>query len=189
MLFTSLTFLVFLAIVFGLHWFACGRSVRLQKVLLIVASYVFYGWLDWRFCGLLAVSTISAYACGGRIGEVCEAISNKRKVWLAVGVAINLGVLGFFKYYNFFAESLAGLLSSIGLSADIPTLRLVLPIGISFYSFMAISYVVDVYRGTIKPAKDSIAFVSAMSFFPQLLAGPIGRMPQMLPQFEIKRQF
>ena len=163
--------------------------MRLQNVLLIVASYVFYGWLDWRFCGLLALSTISAYILGGRIGEVCDAISNKRKVWLAVGVAINLGVLGFFKYYNFFAESLTSLFSSIGLPADIPTLKLVLPIGISFYSFMAISYMVDVYRGTIKPAKEPIAFVSAMSFFPQLLAGPIGRMPQMLPQFELKRTF
>ena len=161
----------------------------MQNVLLIVASYVFYGWLDWRFCGLLALSTISAYILGGRMGEVCDAISNKRKAWLAVGVAINLGLLGFFKYYNFFAESLTGLFSSIGLAADIPTLKLVLPIGISFYSFMAISYMVDVYRGTIKPAKDTIAFVSAMSFFPQLLAGPIGRMPQMLPQLEQRREF
>ena len=190
MLFTSQTFLGFLAIVFVLHWFVCGRAKRLQNSLLIIASYIFYGWFDWRFCGLLALSTISAYVCGGRIGEGGEPKkSGKRKAWLWVGVAINIGVLGFFKYFNFFAESIADLLSSIGLSTDIPTLNLMLPIGISFYSFMAISYVVDVYRETIKSAREPIAFVSAMSFFPQLLAGPIGRMSEMLPQFELRRDF
>lgn len=189
MLFNSLTFLIFLPIVFGLYWFVCGRSARLQNALLIAVSYVFYGWLGWRFCGLLALSTISAYICGARIGNVCESTSRKRKTWLAAGIAINLGVLGFFKYYNFFVESLTSLFSAIGLSADVPTLKLVLPIGISFYSFMAISYMVDVFRATIKPVKEPIAFFSAMSFFPQLLAGPIGRMPKMLPQFDAKRQF
>ena len=112
MLFTSQTFLGFLAIVFVLHWFVCGRAKRLQNSLLIIASYIFYGWFDWRFCGLLALSTISAYVCGGRIGEGGEPKkSGKRKAWLWVGVAINIGVLGFFKYFNFFAESIADLLS------------------------------------------------------------------------------
>ena len=187
MIFNSLTFLVFLPIVFGLYWFGCGRSVRWQNALLIAASYVFYGWLDWRFCGLLALSTASAYLCGRMIGNA-QGRGGTGKAWMWLGVTLNLGVLGFFKYYNFFAESVSVACGDLGLSLDIPTLRLVLPIGISFYSFMAISYVVDVYK-TVAASRDPLTFVAAISFFPQLLAGPIGRMPKMLPQFEQRREF
>lgn len=188
MLFTSLTFLIFLAIVFGLYWFGCGRSARWQNTLLIVASYVFYGWLDWRFCGLLALSTGSAWLCG-RMIDKAQGGGGTGKAWMWLGVTFNLGVLGFFKYYNFFAESVSMVCGGLGFSLDIPTLRLVLPIGISFYSFMVISYVVDVYRRTVVTSRNSLAFVAVISFFPQLLAGPIGRMPQMLPQLEQRREF
>lgn len=188
MIFNSLTFLVFIPIVFGLYWFGCGRSVRLQNTLLVVASYVFYGWLDWRFCGLLALSTGSAWLCG-RMIDKAQGGGGTGKAWMQLGVTFNLSVLGFFKYYNFFAESVSMVCSGLGFSLDIPTLRLVLPIGISFYSFMVISYVVDVYRRTVVVSRNSFAFVAAISFFPQLLAGPIGRMSQMLPQFEQRREF
>ena len=188
MIFNSLTFLVFFPIALGLYWFGCGRSVRWQNVLLIAASYVFYGWLDWRFCGLLALSTASAYLCGRMIANV-QGRGGTGKVWMWLGVSLNLGVLGFFKYYNFFAESVSIACSGLGFSLDIPTLRLVLPIGVSFYSFMAISYVVDAYRRTVVVSQNPLTFFAAISFFPQLLAGPIGRMPQMLPQFEQRREF
>ena len=188
MLFNSLTFFVFLMIVFGLYWFGCGRSVRLQNGLIVIASYVFYGWLDWRFCGLLALSTASAYLGGKMIGEARNR-SKTGKGWMWFVAGLNLGILGFFKYYNFFAGSISAVCATAGLSLDVPTLHLVLPIGISFYSFMAISYVVDVCRGTVVASCNPLAFVAAINFFPQLLAGPIARMPKMLPQFEQKREF
>ena len=188
MLFNSLTFFIFLSLVFGLYWFGCGRSVRLQNGLVVIASYVFYGWLDWRFCGLLALSTASAYLCGKMVGKARER-SKTGKGWMWLGVGLNLGVLGFFKYYNFFAESIHAACAAVGFALDVPTLHLVLPIGISFYSFMAISYVVDVYRGTVEASRSPLVFVAAINFFPQLLAGPIARMPKMLPQFGQRREF
>lgn len=188
MLFNSLPFFIFLLIVFGLYWFGCGRNVRLQNGLLVVASSVFYGWLDWRFCGLLALSAASAYLCGRMIGKLRDR-SGTGKAWMWIGVWLNLGILVFFKYYNFFAESISASCSSFGMPLDIPTLHLVLPIGISFYSFMAISYVVDVYRGVVDASRNPLTFVAAISFFPQLLAGPIARMPKMLPQFDAERTF
>lgn len=188
MIFNSLTFLVFLPIVFGLYWFVCGRKAQWQNVFLIAASYVFYGWLDCRFCGLLALSTASAYLCG-RMIDYAQRRDGAGKAWMWLGVALNLGVLGFFKYYNFFAESISSACNAIGFCIDVPTVKLVLPIGISFYSFMAISYIVDVYRRIIPGSRNPLTFTAAISFFPQLLAGPIGRMPKMLPQFEVKREF
>jgi len=188
MIFNSLTFLVFLSIAFGLYWFVCNRNACSQNALLVTAGYVFYGWLDWRFCGLLALSTASAYLCGRMMGKAKD-VAGTGKAWMWLGVAFNFGVLGFFKYYNFFVESVSAACAGLGISLDVPTLKLVLPIGISFYSFMAISYMVDVYRGTIGTARNPLAFIAAHSFFPQLLAGPIGRMPQLLPQFEARRHF
>lgn len=185
MLFTSDSFLIFLPIAFALYWLSGRFGARLQNAVTLLASYVFYGWLDWRLCGLLALSTGCAYATGYWLGG----LSKCRKLPVVVSLAVNLGVLGFFKYYNFFAGSIGSAFATFGWPIDIPTLQLVLPIGISFYSFMAISYTIDVYRGTIGAIRSPIVCFASMSFFPQLLAGPIGRMPELVPQFEKRRVF
>lgn len=185
MLFTSNVFLVFLPIAFMAYWLVGRCGAGGQNVVLLLASWVFYGWMDWRLCGLLAVSLICAYVTGLWL----ENGTGVRKLPVGVSLVVNLGLLGFFKYYNFFAESFAATFAAVGWSIDIPTLQLVLPIGISFYSFMSISYTIDVYRGTMRAVRAPIPFFAAMSFFPQLLAGPIGRMPEMVPQFDKKRTF
>lgn len=183
MLFNSIAFLVFLPLVFAVYWLPMLRRANCQNLLLIVASYAFYGWLDWRFCGLLAFSSATAYFCGMLMGE------RRHKGWMWVCVMVELGVLGFFKYFAFFADSITVAFRSLGLELDIPMVRIILPIGISFYSFMAISYVVDVHRGKIVPVRDPILFFAYSSFFPQLLAGPIGRASELVPQFSVPRFF
>ena len=183
MLFNSITFLVFLPLVFAIYWLPMFRKATWQNLLLIVASYVFYGWLDWRFCGLLAFSSATAYFCGMLIGE------HKRKGWMWVCVMVELGVLCFFKYFAFFTDSITVAFRSLGLELDIPTVRIILPVGISFYSFMAISYVVDVYHGKFEPVREPMRFFAYSSFFPQLLAGPIGRASELVPQFSVPRSF
>lgn len=185
MLFTSDAFLIFLPIVFAAYWFAANGGARAQNVVVLLASYVFYGWLDWRLCVLLAVSSACAFVTGLWV----DCSEKGKKLPVIVSLAVNLSVLGFFKYYNFFARSISSSFAAFGWSVDIPTLQLILPVGISFYSFMSISYTVDVYRGLIRATRSRDTFFAAMSFFPQLLAGPIGRMPEMLPQFEQKRVF
>lgn len=183
MLFTSNSFLIFLPVVFAAYWLAGQRGAKAQNVVALLASYVFYGWMDWRLCGLLTLSTASAFVTGLWL----ERGPCNRKFPACVSLAINLGVLGFFKYYNFFAKSIAAAFEAVGWTVDVTTLQLVLPVGVSFYSFMSISYTIDVYRGTIGAARTPVAFFASMSFFPQLLAGPIGRTPELLPQFEKRR--
>ena len=185
MLFTSDSFMVFLPIVFVIYWLAGRFGARSQNLVLLLANYVFYGWLDWRLCGLLALSTACAFATGLWLDGAVK----HRKLPVLLSLAVNLGVLGFFKYYNFFAGSIGAAFSALGWPIDIPTLQLVLPIGISFYSFMSISYTIDVYRGTIGAVRSPVVFGASMSFFPQLLAGPIGRMRELVPQFEKGRVF
>ncbi len=184
-LFNSLTFLIFLPIVWILYWFVCNRNLRIQNLLIVVASYLFYGWWDWRFLGLIAFTSLWAYAFG--VMELY--FSRGAKARLALSCVINLGILGYFKYYNFFVGEAVDLLNSIGLQAHPSTLLIILPVGISFYTFQALSYTIDVYRKDIVPTKDPIAFFAFVSFFPQLVAGPIERATNLLPQFLKPRTF
>ncbi|WP_438423350.1 MBOAT family O-acyltransferase [Aquimarina macrocephali] len=188
MLFNSLEFFLFLCIVFVLYWFVVYKNHKLQNVLLLIASYVFYGWWDWRFLSLIALSTLTDYFVGFRIYQSKDKLTQKR--WLWVSVLFNLGLLGFFKYYNFFIESWIDLSASVGYEfQNTWTLKVILPVGISFYTFQTLSYSIDIYRKKLKPTNDFIAFAAFVSFFPQLVAGPIERATNLVPQFLKKRKF
>ena len=187
MLFNSLDFAVFLPIVFLLYWFIFNKSLKLQNALIVVASYTFYGWWDWRFLALILFSTIVDYSIGVALSN--EKNQLKRKILLWVSILINLGFLGFFKYYNFFLDNFIEAFSLFGTKIQANTLNIILPVGISFYTFQTLSYTIDVYRQNLKPTKDFIAFSAFVSFFPQLVAGPIERATNLLPQFYKKRVF
>jgi len=186
MIFNSLSFAIFLPIVFCLYWLAKGR-LKLQNTLLLFSSYFFYGCWDWRFLFLLLFSTLLDYYTGIKIHESSN--STKRKIWLWVSISINLGFLGVFKYYNFFAESFSDALSLIGFKANFQSLQLILPVGISFYTFHGLSYVIDLYYGRIKPERNFINYSVFVSFFPLLVAGPIERATHLLPQILRNREF
>jgi alginate O-acetyltransferase complex protein AlgI len=175
--FNSIVFLVFLAIVLTLYYRTRHKA---QNVILVIASYVFYGWWDWRFLGLLVATTFFDYACARWI-ESCVS-RKKRKLLLAASMTVNLSVIGFFKYFNFFADSFARILETFGMRADVPTLQVILPLGISFYTFLSMSYTIDVYRGHLKASKNPLDFMLYVSFFPHLVAGPIVRAQDLLPQ-------
>jgi len=181
--FNSVQYLVFLALIVGLYGLLRKRG---QNFLLLVASYVFYGAWDWRFLSLLWISTITDYFVGRGMGRTDEQRTRRRL--LAVSMVVNLGMLAAFKYFNFFADSAAALLDSVGLTADWPTLNVVLPVGISFYTFQTMSYTIDVYRRRIEPADNPLAFAVFVAFFPQLVAGPIERARHLLPQFAVRRR-
>lgn len=186
MQFNSIEFFLFLSIVYLVYWCLLRSSVRRQNVFVIVASYVFYGWWNWRLLGLIVFTSFLGW--GG--GLLTERVEKKKAKWLVgLNVAINLGILAVFKYYNFFAENLVALGESFGVNINISTLNLLLPVGISFYTFQTLSYVIDVYRGQIKATRDVVAFFAYVSFFPQLVAGPIERATNLLPQFLQKRTF
>jgi alginate O-acetyltransferase complex protein AlgI len=187
MLFNSVEFLVFLVIVFVLYWFVLNRSLKVQNSLLIVAGYVFYGWWDWRFLSLLIFSSTFDYLLGLRI--FYAETKAKSKAYLIGSIIINLGLLGLFKYYNFFVDSFIDLFHDFGIHLGKRTLNIILPVGISFYTFQSMSYTIDLYRKKLQPTKDVIAYFSFVSFFPQLLAGPIERAVSLLPQFYVKREF
>lgn len=187
MLFNSLDFYIFLPIVFLLYW-CLFKPVKWQNLLVVVVSYIFYGWWDWRFLLLIALTTFCSFASGVMI-EMYEGKRNVQKIISASNIILNLSILGVFKYYNFFSENLAIILQHIGLKPDWPTLNVILPVGISFYTFQALSYTIDVYRGKINATKDIIAFFAFISFFPQLVAGPIERATNLLPQFLKSRSF
>ena len=180
MLFNSFTFMIFLPVVFMLYWFVF-KPLKWQNLLLLVASYVFYGWWDWRFLVLIVITSLSSY-CSGLLIERFEGRRGVQRAVSAANIVLNLGILGTFKYFNFFKESLASLLSLVGITPDWPTLNIILPVGISFYTFQALSYSIDVYCRRFKPTRDIIAFFSFISFFPQLVAGPIERASNLLPQ-------
>ena len=186
MLFNSLEFCVFLPVVFVLYWYAAGGSLRLQNVLVVAASYVFYGWWDWRFLSLIMLSTLVDFLVARAIPD---ADARRRRWLLGASLAFNLGLLLYFKYFNFFVESFAGAFTLLGRPIDSWTLRVILPVGISFYTFQTLSYTIDVYRGTIAPTRDLVAFAAFVSFFPQLVAGPIERAERLLPQFHRPRTF
>jgi len=187
MLFNSIDFAIFLPVVFILYWFVTNKSLKLQNFLVVVASYVFYGWWDWRFLSLIFISTLVDYAVGIALSK--EEKQAKRKLWLCVSIFANLGMLGFFKYYNFFIDNFIAAFSFFGVPIEAGSLNIILPVGISFYTFQTLSYAIDVYRRNLEPTKDFIAFCAFVSFFPQLVAGPIERAANLLPQFYQKRNF
>lgn len=187
MLFNSIDFAVFLPIFFVLYWFTTNGNLKFQNFLIVVASYIFYGWWDWRFLSLIFFSTIVDYTIGRKLKT--EENQLKRKALLWTSIIVNLGFLGFFKYYNFFLENFISAFSFFGAEIKGNSLNIILPVGISFYTFQTLSYSIDVYKRKIEPTKDFIAFASFVSFFPQLLAGPIERAINLLPQFYNKRTF
>ena len=191
MLFNSIQFAIFLPIVFLLYWFVFDRFIskselqlKLQNAFIVVASYVFYGWWDWRFLLLIAFTSFCSWGSGLLIGKADS--KKKAKTWMWLNIALNLGILALFKYYDFFVTEFAQLFH---ISTERLLLKVILPVGISFYTFQALSYSIDVYRDKIEPTKDIIAFFAFISFFPQLVAGPIERATNLLPQFLKKREF
>ena len=187
MLFNSFDFAIFLPIVFILYWFVFNKNIKLQNLLIIVASYVFYGWWDWRFLALILFSSLIDYSVG--IGLKQEQNKRDRKILLWTSIIVNLGVLGFFKYYNFFLDNFISTFSFFGNEIQANSLNIILPVGISFYTFQTLSYTIDVYRKKLEPTENLLAFSAFVSFFPQLVAGPIERATNLLPQFYKKRSF
>lgn len=187
MLFNSFEFLVFLPIVFMLYWFVF-RGRRWQNLLVVTASYVFYGWWDWRFLLLIALTSLCVYG-SGLLLEHYEGRRRRQQIVCAVNIVFNLGILGVFKYYNFFVENLDALFGMMGYHLDWVTMIVILPVGISFYTFQALSYTIDVYQKRLPATHDIIEFLAYISFFPQLVAGPIERATNLLPQFQRRRQF
>lgn len=187
MLFNSLDFAIFLPIVFTLYWFLAQHNLRLQNMLLVVASYIFYGWWDWRFLSLILFSTLVDYSIGLYVNKTTD--KNKRKYLLWTSIGVNIGLLMFFKYYGFFVDNFISAFTFFGANIQPNTLHIILPVGISFYTFQTLSYTIDVYKRDLEPTRDFMQFAAFVSFFPQLVAGPIERAKQLLPQFEVKRYF
>ncbi len=182
MLFNSYTFAVFFVLVYAAYWLLGHRN---QNRLLLVASYVFYGWWDWRFLSLLVLSSVVDYVVALRIADADA--PQRRRAWLMLSLITNLGMLGFFKYANFFADSLREACASLGWTLDWRLTDIVLPVGISFYTFQTLCYTIDVYRGTLKPVRNLTEFLLYVSFFPQLVAGPIERASHLIPQIQQRR--
>ncbi len=187
MLFNSIDFAIFLPIVFVLYWFVTNKNLRLQNILLLFSSYFFYACWDWRFLFLLLFSTLLDYLTGIKMSEAQT--QRVKKCWFWASISINLGFLGVFKYYNFFADSFAEALTAIGLQVNPWSLQIILPVGISFYTFHGLSYVIDIYKGHIKAEKNFVDYSVFVSFFPLLVAGPIERATHLLPQIQTKRVF
>ena len=186
MLFQSPQFLLFFLLFFPAYW-ALKNSLRLQNLLTLAASYVFYGWWDWRLLGLIGLTSGFDYVAALKIDQSSD--ENVRKAWLRSSLCFNLTILGFFKYYNFFAAELQQLLQLFGIGGADLRLNILLPVGISFYTFQTLSYTVDVYRRQMSAARDPIAFFAYIAFFPQLVAGPIERAQHLVPQFTAVRSF
>jgi len=186
MLFNSIDFAIFLPIVFVIYWLF-KDYLKIQNFIIVIASYLFYGWWDWRFLSLIFFSSIVDYLVSLKLKREDNQV--KRKVLLWVSIGINLGFLGFFKYYNFFLDNFISAFSFFGKEISINSLNIILPVGISFYTFQTLSYSIDVYKRKLEPTKDFIAFSAFVSFFPQLVAGPIERATHLLPQFYKKRTF
>lgn len=187
MLFNTFLFALFFVLIFGLHWWIGANNVRKQNTLLLIASYIFYGFWDWRFLFLLMFSTGLDFFSGTKIFNAKTLL--KKKYWLYASVAINLGFLAIFKYYNFFATELVVLFKQLGLTITLKSLQIVLPVGISFYTFHGLSYVIDIYTNKIKPETNFTTYSLFVSFFPLLVAGPIERATHLLPQLTIARKF
>ena len=186
MIFNSIVFAVFLPVVFLLYWFVFNKNLRLQNLFVVAASYVFYGWWDWRFLFLIAFTSFCSYAAGILIKKHRKT-PKKAKAVNAVNIIVNLLILGVFKYYDFFAASFAD--AFLGGRSEGLLLHLILPVGISFYTFKAVSYGIDVYQQKLEPTRDAVTYFAYVAFFPQLLAGPIDRATNLLPQFSRPRTF
>ena len=197
MLFNSLEFAIFLPIVFLLYWFVfdyalrrCKYQLWLQNLFIVIVSYIFYGWWDWRFLLLIAFTSFCSWGSGLLIRQAQNQQPNntahRAKCWMILNIVLNLAILGIFKYYDFFVTSFASLFHA---NSDGLLLKIILPVGISFYTFQALSYSIDVYRKHLEPTKDIVSFFAYVSFFPQLVAGPIERATNLLPQFQRKRTF
>ena len=196
MLFNSIEFLLFLPVVFLLYWFVF-RKRRLQNLLVVIASYVFYGWWDWRFLLLIAFTSLCSFVSGLLLDDPTPTLPKgeglrSRLRWMvsAANIVLNLAILGVFKYYNFFMENLDALCASLfDYHLNWVTMKVILPVGISFYTFQALSYSIDVYQKKLPATKDIVEFFAYISFFPQLVAGPIERATNLLPQFQRQRRF
>ena len=188
MLFNSFEYLIFLPTVYILYWFVFNKNLKIQNTLVLLSSYLFYGWWDYRFLSLIFLSTVVDYIIGLNIPK--QDLQKNQKLLLWTSVLFNLSVLGFFKYYNFFVDSWIELFSSLGYEIkSVWTLNIILPVGISFYTFQTMSYTIDIYRKKLEPTKDFTSFATFVSFFPQLVAGPIERASNLLPQILKKREF
>lgn len=192
MLFHSFEFPLFLALAFAGYWFVFSRKLWLQNLFVVVASYVFYGWWDWRFLLLMSFTSLWSFASGLLVSKI-DGFKGRPAAWkgrvlVSLALVVNLGILGFFKYFDFFVGSAVDFLALFGLETQGVALRIILPVGISFYTFQALGYVIDVYRG-MRPTRDLVAFLAFISFFPQLVAGPIERASNLLPQFLASRRF
>ncbi|MEL7145311.1 MAG: MBOAT family O-acyltransferase [Bacteroidota bacterium] len=187
MLFDSFDFAIFLPLVFAGYWLLTRKDIRIQNLFILTASYVFYGWWDIRFLALIALSTLVDFCVGNSLHATSSLKRRKVLLWTSIGV--NLGLLFFFKYSNFFIQSFTDTFTFFGYAIGWSGLNIILPVGISFYTFQTMSYTIDIYRGKITPTKDLIAFSAFVSFFPQLVAGPIERATNLLPQFYKKRTF
>lgn len=187
MLFNSIDFVIFLPVVFILYWFAVKSDLKKQNILLLISSYFFYGYWDWRFLSLIFMSSLVDYFVGMSVYK--HNPPNKRKQILWISILFNISLLGFFKYYNFFVDSFVNAFTFLGYPIGKRNLNIILPVGISFYTFQTLSYSIDIYRRKLKPTKDIVAFFAFVSFFPQLVAGPIERASNLLPQFLKKRKF
>lgn len=187
MLFNSFEFAIFLPLVFLLYWFVFNRQTTVRNIFLLVIGYVFYGWWDWRFLFLIAFSTTLDFLVGIQLGKTED--QKRRKLIFSLSCLVNLGFLGFFKYFNFFADSLILAFEKLGYHINAMPVHIILPVGISFYTFQSLSYTADVYFKRAAPTKDFIRFAAFISFFPQLVAGPIERAVNLLPQFESIRKF
>ncbi len=187
MLFNSIDFAIFLPVVFTIYWLLNTYHLRLQNGLILLASYCFYAWWDWRFLSLILISTLVDYWVGLKLDSEVQA--SKRRLLLWLSIVTNLGFLGFFKYFNFFQEQFIAAFSFFGQEIQGNSLHIILPVGISFYTFQTLSYTIDIYRNQLKPSKDILAFAAFVAFFPQLVAGPIERAKNLLPQFERRRFF
>ena len=187
MLFNSVEFAIFFPLVFAIYWLIGRRNLTLQNLFVLLASYTFYAFWDWRFLGLIIFSTLVDYSVGILLSKNFSKV--KRKVLLGTSIALNLGLLGFFKYYNFFIESFVNAFSLFGQELRYSSLYIILPVGISFYTFQTLSYTIDIYRGKLSPTRNLLVFAAFVSFFPQLVAGPIERAKHLLPQFLNNRNF
>lgn len=187
MLFNSFDFAIFLPCFFLIYWFVFYKNLKWQNAFIVISSYLFYGWWDYRFLSLIAFSTLVDYLVGINLNKSDN--KTERKILLIVSLVVNLGLLGFFKYYNFFVDSFADTFRVFGREIGTSSLYVILPVGISFYTFQTLSYTIDIYRKKISPTKDLISFAAFVSFFPQLVAGPIERASNFLPQFFTKRKF
>ena len=188
MLFNSIEFAIFLPLVLALFWWLpIRRNLKLQNLVVTAASYLFYGWWDYRFLLLILFSTLVDYSVGVALGRTESPKRRKQLLWTSI--VVNLGFLGFFKYCNFFADSFANAFTFFGTQVSTTSLNIVLPVGISFYTLQTLSYTIDVYRRRLEPTRDFLAFSAFVSFFPQLVAGPIERATNLLPQFERSRSF